>query len=81
MQNNEASEKMTPEEAREHAETAQQFRDVRKHLKSQSKNQLVLTVLQLMGALMESQRINKFLNESLKETLPAADAAEKKQDA
>lgn len=59
-------------EARQDAEMVEHVRQMRKHLKAQSKNQLVLLAMQLITALQESNRINKFLNKSLKEQITPA---------
>jgi hypothetical protein len=55
----------------EEAKLHESVRNMRKHLKMQSKNQLVLLAMQLMVALQESNARVKFLNESLKNNLKA----------
>lgn len=55
----------------EEAKLHESVRNMRKHLKLQSKNQLVLLAMQLMVALQESNARVKFLNESLKNNLKA----------
>lgn len=45
---------------------AQQARELQKHLKSLSKNQLIDTILTMADAQIESIKINRYLNEQLK---------------
>lgn len=57
--------KIMTEEEKQAADTIQQFKDIKKNLKGMSKNQLITTVIQIMGAMAEQIRINKLLQDNI----------------
>lgn len=65
MENSEAV-PLTQEEAKDAREVMQHQRDLKAHLKSLSKNELIQTVIQIAQALAMQLDTNKTLNENLK---------------
>lgn len=53
----------------EEKKAIQEMQDLKRDLKMQSKNQLIGTVMNLIGVCVEQMRINKQLNEIMKQNL------------